>query len=114
MTESHLKINGAKTEIIQLHANRRKLARTTWTPPPILGQTITPSTKVKSLGVIFDSDMTMDAQIGSAISGSHHLLRLLRRVVPFIPKEDTAVVVGSIINSRLDYANALYLGLPKY
>ena len=58
--------------------------------------------------------MTMDAQIGSVVSGSHHLLRLLCRLTPFIPKEDIAVVVGTIINSRLDYANALYLGLPKY
>ena len=58
--------------------------------------------------------MTMDAQIGSVVSGSHHLLRLLCRLPPFIPKEDIAVVVGTIINSRLDYANALYLGLPKY
>ena len=37
---------------------------------------------------------------------------LLRGLIPFIPKE--AVVVGTIVNSRLDYANALYLGLPKY
>ena len=58
--------------------------------------------------------MTMDAQIGSVVSESHYLLRLLRRLTPFIPKEDIAVVVGTIINSRLDYANALYLGLPKY
>ena len=56
----------------------------------------------------------MDAQIGSVVSGSHHLLRLLRRLTPFIPKEDIAVVVGTIINSRLDYANALYLTFPKY
>ena len=52
--------------------------------------------------------MTMDAQIGSVVSGSHHLLRMLRRLIPFIPEEDTAVVVGTIINSRLDYANSLY------
>ena len=58
--------------------------------------------------------MTMDAQIGSVVSGSHHLLRLLRRLIPFIPKEDIAVVVGAMVNARLDYANALYLGLPKY
>ena len=103
-----------KTELLLLNASRKRLATTTWTPPPILGQTITPSTKVKSLGVTFDSQMTMDAQISSAVSRYHHLLRLLRRFTPFIPKEDIAVVVGTIINSRLDYANALYLGLPKY
>ena len=79
-------------------------------PPPILGQSITPSTKVKSLGVIFDTYMTMDAQIGSVVSRSHHLLR---RLSPFIPKKDIAVVVGTLINFRLDYANALYLG-PIY
>ena len=49
MTESHLKLNGSKTELFLLHANRKRLSTTTWTPPPILGQTITPSTKVKSL-----------------------------------------------------------------
>ena len=88
MTKSYLKLNGAKTELLLFHAKRMNQPATTWIPPPILGKIITPSAKVKSLGVTFDSYMTMDAQIGSVVSGSHHLLRLLRRLTPFIPKED--------------------------
>ena len=114
MTENSLKLNGSKTELLTLHAKRKSISRTTGTPPTILGQTIAPSNKAKSLGVTFDSDMMLAAQIGSVVSGSHHLLRMLRRLIPFIPEKDTAVVVGTIINSRLDYANSLYLGLPKY
>lgn len=114
MTTSSLKLNGSKTELLLLQANKNSKIMTPWTPPSILGQTISPSTKAKSLGVIFDSGMTMDAQIGSVVSGSHHLLRLLRRLIPFIPEEDKAAIVGTIINSRLDYANSLYVGLPQY
>ena len=38
MMESHLKLNGSKTELLLLHANRKTNSRTTWTPPPILGE----------------------------------------------------------------------------
>ena len=78
------------------------------------GQAIPQRRQSPLVPYIFDTYMTLDAQIGSVVSGSHHLLRLLQRLTPFIPKKDIAVVVGTIINSRLDYANALYLGLPKY
>ena len=44
----------------------------------------------------------MDAQIGSVVSGSHHLLHLLRRLIPFIPKEDIAVVVGTIVKVEVN------------
>lgn len=114
MTISSLKLNGSKTELLYLHANQNPKIKTPWTPPAIFGQTISPRTKAKSLGVIFDSEMTINAQIGSVVSGSHHLLRLLRRLIPLIPEDDKAAVVGTIINSRLDYANSLYIGLPQY
>lgn len=113
MTMSSLKLNGFQTEFFLLQANQNTKTKTPWTPPTILGQTISPSTKAKSHGVIFDSEMLMDAQKGSVVSGSHHLLRLLRRLIPFIPEEEKAAVVGTI-NSRLDYTNSLYIGLPKY
>ena len=71
LTKSYLKLNGSKTELLLFHANRNNQLATTWTPPPILGKIITPSTKVKSLRVFFDIYMTMDAQIGSVVSGSH-------------------------------------------
>ena len=86
MTKSYLKLNSFKTELLMFHASRKSHLAPTWTPPPILGKFITPSSKVKSLGVIFDTYMTMDAQIGSVVSGSRHLLRLLRGLIYLFPK----------------------------
>ena len=66
---------------------------------------------VKNLGVTFDSGLRFDKQIRSIVSTNFFLLRLLAKVKPFLSQQDLEKAIHSFISSRLDYCNALYVGL---
>lgn len=56
----------------------------------------------------------MESQTNKTISVCFALIRMLRQILPLIPKELRPVVVRSTVLSRLDYCNSLYLGAPLY
>ena len=68
---------------------------------------------IKSLGVTFDSGFTFERQVGSVVKGSFFQLRLLSKLKPYLPHKDLETVIHAFITSRLDYCNALYVGLGK-
>lgn len=69
---------------------------------------------VKNLGVTFDSGLRFDKQIRSVVSTSFFFqLRLLAKVKPFLSRQDLEKAIHAFISSRLDYCNALYVGLSQ-
>lgn len=61
-----------------------------------------------------DSNLQMESQVNKTSSTCLSLLRMLRQALPLLPSDLRPVVVSSLISSRLDYCNALYLGAPQY
>ena len=76
--------------------------------------TISPSECAKNLGVIFQSDMSMDKHISSVVKTCFHQLREFRHIRSFIPKSAAIIFANAFIHSRIDYCNSLFYGLPKY
>ena len=68
---------------------------------------------VKNLGVIFDSKFKFDKQISMVVKSSFFQLRLLARIKAYLPPSDLARVVHAFITTRLDYCNALYVGIDQ-
>ena len=76
--------------------------------------TISPSECAKNLGVIFQSDMSIDKHISSVVKTCFHQLREFRYIRSFIPKSAAILFANAFIHSRIDYCNSLFYGLPKY
>uniref|UniRef100_A0A803TE10 Reverse transcriptase domain-containing protein n=1 Tax=Anolis carolinensis TaxID=28377 RepID=A0A803TE10_ANOCA len=103
-----LKVNPAKTEILW-HGRSTGL---THLLPTFDGAVLSPSPTVKSLGVVLDSQLTMEAQVAAASKQAFFHLRQARQLAPYLFDEALATVIHATVTSRLDYCNALYVGLP--
>ena len=62
----------------------------------------------------FYSDISMDKHISSVVKTCFHQLREFRHIRSFIPKSAAIIFANAFINSRIDYCNSLFYGLPKY
>ena len=109
LKQSRLKLNPAKTEVLWLgrHAERqlRELLA-------LDGTQLTPVQLVKSLGIILDSSLSMEAQVANVTCLVFFHLRQARQLVPYLSTPDVATVIHATVTSRLDFCNSLYAGLP--
>lgn len=111
MLLNHLKLNNDKTEMIAFsHLCRPSVAHVSI--PPIFNLNTPISKSVKSLGITFDTGMSMDIHINNVCKATNYPLSLLRKMLPFIPVTLIALLSGALINSGLYYVNSIYLGLP--
>ena len=78
MGSNRLKLNPDKIQVIWL-SSRERLATLDFTPLQLHdGTVIEPSTSVRSLGVTFDSELTMNAHVNSVTRTCFYQLRQLR------------------------------------
>ncbi len=68
---------------------------------------------VKNLGVFFDSEIRFDRQVNSVVKTSFFLLRKLSKLKSIVSYKDLEIVLHAFISTRLDYCNALYLGMSE-
>lgn len=68
---------------------------------------------VKNLGVNFDNNFKFDKQIDNVVRASFYQLRLLSKVKPFLNRTDLERTIHAFISSRIDYCNALYVGVSQ-
>ncbi|XP_044129061.1 uncharacterized protein LOC122922511 [Bufo gargarizans] len=107
LAHNHLKLNPTKTELIAPHKTPEAAA------PSIFGENVVIATQGKSLGIILDQEMSLCPQIKEVIRKANFALFLLKKALPFLPNTCRQVVVGALVNSHLDYGNAMYAGLPE-
>ena len=63
--------------------------------------TISPSECAKNLGVIFQSDMSMDKHISFVVKTCFHQLHEFRHIRSFIPKSAAIIFANAFIHSRM-------------
>lgn len=69
-------------------------------------------TKCRNLGVLFNSGLTMERQVKSAIKSAFYHLRLIARIRRLLIQSAKKTLVRAFVLSRLDYCNSLFAGLP--
>ena len=69
--------------------------------------------KVKSLGVVLDSSLTMSHHISSVCRSAYLELRRISAIRPFLTTSATATLVCSRVLSRIDYCNSLLAGITS-
>ena len=72
------------------------------------------SENVNYLVVKFDQLLTFESHINSVVSSSYYELKKISSVRKLLSLPQCEQLIHSFISSKLDYANSLYFGLPKY
>uniref|UniRef100_A0A8C1R1D0 Reverse transcriptase domain-containing protein n=1 Tax=Cyprinus carpio TaxID=7962 RepID=A0A8C1R1D0_CYPCA len=110
MKKYHLQLNLVKTEVLVFPA----------TPTlqhdfsiQLGSSTITPSTSVRNLGVTFDDQLTFKDHIAKTARSCRFALHNIRKIRPFLTEHVAQLLVQALVISRLDYCNALLVGLPS-
>ena len=111
MGQNYLKINQAKTEFIFFGSPQQM--KKVIIPHLRIGEVqVAPVTKVRSLGLTLDSNLTMEPQISSCIRSSIYHIRQIRRIREYLGPHAAKQAVHTLVTSRLDMYNSTLFGLP--
>ncbi|KAF7243255.1 putative RNA-directed DNA polymerase from transposon BS [Varanus komodoensis] len=68
--------------------------------------------KVRSLGVLLDPELSLEAQVIAVARSAFLQLRLIHQLRPYLEYDCLATVTHALVTSRFNFCNALYVGLP--
>ena len=113
MSSNMLALNNSKTEFLII-GTRQQLQKVTDNTLSLTPDTVlTPAKSAKNLGVIFDSNMSYHDHISAIVRSCFLHIRDLRRIRPCLDYTTAANIATALVQSKLDYCNSLYIGLPK-
>ena len=111
MISNKLSVNPNKTEYLLFNPNNVNF------PVNIINlgsNTISPSDSTKNLGVIFQTDMSLNKHISSIVKSCFLQLRDFRRIHPFIFKTAAITLANAFVHSFLNFCNSLFYGISKH
>ena len=111
--QRRLQLNCNKTEVIWFgsRASLKKISGQDRTLT-VGDEIIHPSSVVRDLGVLLDSELTMKQHVAKVAASCFYHLRRLRQVRRRLGQEATMRLAVALIHSRLDYCNSALAGLP--
>ena len=111
MASNFLSLNPTKTEflLIGLPAQLTKIHNPTLTIPS--NTTIQPVSSARNLGAIFDSNLSFSDHISYISKSCFSHIRDLRRIRSTLDHKTACTMATSLIHSKLDYCNSLYLNI---
>ena len=112
MVHNNLQLNDDKTKILVFHAKHRP-------PPPLKSLQVAtacvkPSDHARNIGVIFDSNLSLDRQISTIGKSAFYSIRSISTIRKFLSLETAKSLIHAFVTSKLDNCNALLYGLQKY
>ena len=113
MTQNNLKLNGGKTEFMIL-GSKVMLNKIPGSFITVCDDQISPTTKCRNLGVVIDSNLTLNHHVSHTCKAIRFQLRNLSHIRRFLTRKATETMVHSLISSRLDFCNSLLIHLPDY
>jgi hypothetical protein len=113
-TNNGMCLNPSKSEVL-LVGTRQQLEKVNSAAGTsnfkVAGSEIIPETKIKSLGVVFDSELSFDDHVSAVCKAAHFHIRALRHIRRTISTDMAKTVACAIVGSRLDYCNALLFNI---
>ena len=106
MTASRLRLNPSKTQVMWLGSSQQ-LDKINIRDVPLLSASVTVVNTARDLGVILDSQLSLDAHVASVCRSSYYQLKQLRPVARSLSVEAAKTLVQAFVSSRLDYCNAI-------
>ena len=111
MSSNFLKLNDDKTEFIIL-GSKHQIAKLPTLHLSIGTSQICPSDKVRNLGAIFDTNMTLQDHITHIAKCSSFQLRNIGFIRKYLNQDAAEQLIHAFVTSRLDMGNSLLFGLP--
>ena len=112
LTKNLLKFNDDKTECM-LIGSRFQRSKVHLSELTIGNSEIEIADKVRNLGVIFDSSMSMTHQVSAVCKSVSYQLYNISKIRKFLTKDACKLLINALATSRLDCNNSLLAGLPK-
>ncbi len=114
MSANFLSLNTSKTEFM-VFGTDLQLAKLDKPYITLADNTlITPVSSARNLGFIFDKNLSLHEQITSLSKSCFFHIKDLRRIRPNLDLRTASIIATSLVHSKLDYCNSLYLNLPSY
>lgn len=114
MRARKLKLNDGKTDILIIRGNRRADDIVGALSINVGGSQLRPANSVRNLGVYVNSRLDFKEHVNQIVKSCYLHIRNLYLVKPFITRRCLLTLVHSLVFSRVDYCNALLVGLPNY
>lgn len=113
MSANFLSLNPSKTEFLLVGHRKQlsKLNNITLSMPSDVH--ILPVSSARNLGVVFDSEFSFSKHISNLSKSCFSHIRNLRRIRSSLDKSTAVTIATSLIHSKLDYCNSLFLNLPS-
>ena len=112
MIKNKLKINDSKTEFIIFRSPHLKQNLSDLSVS-VGDMQVSPSSKVRDLGVVFDQYLTFHDHISGICKSTHFHLRGIGRIRNLLTFDATAQLIHALITSRLDFCNSILYNLPN-
>jgi hypothetical protein len=113
MLANLLRLNPNKTEFL-LIGLQTQLAKISNPCLPFSADTVIPSSaSARNLGFILDNHLSLSEQITSVCKSCFFHIRDLRRIRPYLSVKAATTLATSLVHSKLDYCNSLYVNLPN-
>jgi len=75
---------------------------------------VDPAKSVRDLGIYIDADLVMRTHVQRTVTRCFAALRQLRQIRRSVPPDTFQSLIVSLVISRLDYGNAVLVGIPVY
>lgn len=111
--ERKLKLNDDKTEVMIVRGNLRRNLANDFGVLNLGNVELAPVEIAKNLGVMFDSSLSFTNHINSVVKTCNYHICSLYIICWFLQKENVLALVHSLIVTRVDYCNSLFLGFPN-
>ena len=106
-----LAINPDKSEAILSGSCQRLRSFPSLSSVDLAGTSVPLSDTVKTLGVTLDRKLTFRPHITSLCKSCFYHIRAIRHIRSALTKNMSQTIACSLVSSRLDYANSLFVGI---
>ena len=113
MARRKLKLNDGKTEIVVILGNLRNVSVANFGVMSFGDTQLVPCESAKNLDVVLDSLLSFRCHIDSIVKTCNFHVRNLYMIKDFVNRKNLVTLVHSLIVSKVDYFNSLFIGLPN-
>ena len=113
MARRKLKLNDGKTEIIVIRGNLRNVSIANFGDMSFGDAQLVPCESAKNLCVVLESSLSFRSHIDSIVKTCNFNIRNLYVIKDFVNRKNLFTLVHSLIISKVDYCNSLFIGLPN-
>ena len=113
MARRKLKLNDGNTKITVIRGNLRNVSVANFGEVSFGDTQLVPCESAKNLGVVLDSSLSFRSHIDSIVKTCSFHVRNLYMIKNFVNGKNLVTLVHSLIISKVDYCNSLFIGLPN-